>query len=134
MDEQEEMEGQFNLQALVKKVEEHPCPRSHIIYHKSKGLKRYRNHVESQRSHGRNRRKDVKRPRKRVGVLSKQRVKQCNQSKAQRIGIGPILAGQDVDSDDGLHDIAKPKKKKAKKEKAGRSGSSSSRCNQPMCL
>ena len=27
-------------------------------------------------------------------------------------------AGQDVDSDDGLHDMKKPKKKKAKKEKA----------------
>ena len=30
------------------------------------------------------------------------------------------IEGQDVDSDDGLHDIAKPKKKKAKKEKASK--------------
>ncbi|CAE7233463.1 unnamed protein product [Symbiodinium pilosum] len=58
VDEQEEMEGQFNLQALVKKVEE----------------------------------------------------QEERREKAEE-------TGQDVDSDDGLHDIAKPKKKKAKKEK-----------------
>lgn len=33
-------------------------------------------------------------------------------------GLVCLLKGQDVDSDDGLHDMAKPKKKKAKKEKA----------------
>eukprot|EP00913_Durusdinium_trenchii_P006640 g6239.t1 len=59
VDDQEEMEGQFNLQALVKKVEEQ----------------------EERRE-------------------------------------AAEEAGQDVDSDDGLHDMAKPKKKKAKKEKA----------------
>eukprot|EP00435_Cladocopium_sp_Y103_P040857 s842_g11.t1 len=55
VDDQEEMEGQFNLQALVKKQEE-------------------------------------------------------RREKAEE-------AGEDVDSDDGLHDIVKPKKKKPKKEK-----------------
>eukprot|EP00438_Fugacium_kawagutii_P008963 Skav215559 [mRNA] locus=scaffold3091:266771:270168:- [translate_table: standard] len=61
VDDQEEMEGQFNLQALVKKVEEMSC-------------------------------------------------------------VSAAMTGttrEDVDSDDGLHDIVKPKKKKQKKEKAG---------------
>jgi len=58
VDDQEEMEGQFNLQALVKKVEE----------------------------------------------------QEERREKAEE-------AGEDVDSDDGLHDIVKPKKKKPKKEK-----------------
>jgi len=58
VDDQEEMEGQFNLQALVKKVEE----------------------------------------------------QEERREKAEEAGV-------DVDSDDGLHDIVKPKKKKPKKEK-----------------
>ena len=32
--------------------------------------------------------------------------------------LGTSPKGEDVDSDDGLHDIVKPKKKKPKKEKA----------------
>jgi hypothetical protein len=37
--------------------------------------------------------------------------------------LGTSPKGEDVDSDDGLHDIVKPKKKKPKKEKAGKNPS-----------
>ncbi|CAK9034367.1 unnamed protein product [Durusdinium trenchii] len=84
VDDQEEMEGQFNLQALVKKVEEQ----------------------EERREAA-----------EEAGAPLRMGLRDYVQFFIELHGLVCLLKGQDVDSDDGLHDMAKPKKKKAKKEK-----------------